>query len=87
MQKHLAWLGDNNRETEVVSPLSTMKQAFREEVASLGLGGLAGNGNITLKVYLHDDQLYNDKKLFEAVIKQGKIEQMSSGKNRLLLET
>lgn len=86
MKQHLAILGDNNRETEVVSPLSTIRQALREEATSLGLGGGAANGNMTLNVYLHDDQLMNSKKIFEAVIKQGKIEQMSSGKNRLLLE-
>lgn len=33
-----AILGDNKREPEVVSPLSTMRQAFREEIASVGLG-------------------------------------------------
>lgn len=27
MQKHLAWLGDNNKETEVVSPVSTIEKA------------------------------------------------------------
>lgn len=42
MKQHLAILGDNNRETEVVSPLSTLKQALREEAISLGL---VGNGN------------------------------------------
>lgn len=86
MKQHLAILGDNTRETEVVSPLSTIRQALREEAISLGLGGDVGNENLTLKVYLQDDQLFNSKKIFEAVIKQGKIEQMSSGKNRLLLE-
>lgn len=86
MKRHLAILGDNTRETEVVSPLSTIRQALREEAMSLGLAGAGGNGNLTLKVYLQDEQLLNSKKIFEAVIKQGKIEQMSSGKNRLLLE-
>ena len=32
MKKHLAWLGDNNHETEVVSPLSTIKQAQKESL-------------------------------------------------------
>lgn len=43
-KKHLAWLGDNPRETEVVSPLSTMKQAnkeaFLEVLSELGLSGV-----------------------------------------------
>lgn len=53
MQKHLAWLGDNNRETEVVSPLSTIRQALREEALSLGLGGRIGDDRpIIIKQYL-----------------------------------
>lgn len=35
----LAVLGDNKRETEVVSPLSTMKQAFLEAMAEGNFGG------------------------------------------------
>ena len=87
MKKHLAYLGDNDKETEVVSPLSTIKQALREEAVSLGLIGSGKNGNLTLKVYLEDSQLLNSKKIFEAVIKEGKVQQMSTGKNRLLLES
>ena len=34
-----AILGDNKRETEVVSPLSTMKQALMEALAESGIGG------------------------------------------------
>lgn len=34
-----AILGDNNRETEVVSPLSTMKQALKEALAEAGMTG------------------------------------------------
>jgi len=43
MKRHLAILGDNTRETEVVSPLSTMKQANKEAIlevlSELGLTG------------------------------------------------
>lgn len=39
-----AILGDNNREAEVVSPLSTMRQAMREELESMG--GYGGQVNI-----------------------------------------
>lgn len=42
MKQHLAMLGDNNQETEVVSPLSTMKQAFKEAMTEIG--GMGGNG-------------------------------------------
>lgn len=37
--EYLAVLGDNKREPEVVSPLSTMKQAFKEVVAEIGAIG------------------------------------------------
>lgn len=39
-----AILGDNNRETEVVSPLSTMKQAMIEALSESGFG--SGNGDV-----------------------------------------
>lgn len=39
-----AILGDNKRETEVVSPLSTMKQAMIEALSESGFGG--GNGDV-----------------------------------------
>lgn len=58
MKQHLAILGDNSKETEIVSPLSTIKQALREEAISLGLaGGNAGqdiNLNLTVKCGEHD---------------------------------
>lgn len=41
-----AILGDNNRETEVVSPLSTMKQAMLEALNEANIGG--GNNNVTV---------------------------------------
>lgn len=49
MKKHLAWLGDNNHETEVVSPLSTMKQANKEAILEVlsELGITGGNGRST----------------------------------------
>ncbi len=47
MKQHLAILGDNTQETEVVSPLSTMKQAFVEAMAEVGMtgGNRDGSGN------------------------------------------
>lgn len=59
MQKHLAWLGDNPRETEVVSPLSIIRQALRDEAVTLGLAG--GNSipeiNLNLSVECEGYQL------------------------------
>lgn len=49
-----AILGDNRRETEVVSPLSTIKQALVE--AMIEAGGM-GAGNITAKIYLDSREL------------------------------
>ena len=43
-----AILGDNNRETEIVSPLSTMKQAFKEALAETGMNGGGRDINIEL---------------------------------------
>ena len=54
----LARLGDNPRATEVVSPLPTMKQAFKEAIAEIG--GLSGNGQIILNVNLEGKQIYSE---------------------------
>jgi len=85
MQKHLAWLGDNPRETEVVSPLSTIRQALREEALSLGLGGAGGrigdDRPIIIKQYLDGQQIT------ETVIRNGKVQQMSTGQNPFELRT
>ena len=82
MKKHLAYLGDNNHETEVVSPLSTIRQALREEALSLGLGSSASsNQTVIAKLYL------DGKQISEAVIKDGKVQQMSTGNNPFLLGT
>ncbi len=50
MKQHLAILGDNSRETEIVSPLSTIKQANKESLlevlSELGVsGGRSVGGN------------------------------------------
>lgn len=46
-KEFLAVLGDNKRENEVVSPISTMKQAFTE--AMLEMGGNYGGGDVVIK--------------------------------------
>ena len=45
-------VGDNKRETEVISPLSTMKQAMKEALAESGAfaGGGSGPNEVVLKV-------------------------------------
>ncbi len=67
MRQHLAILGDNSKETEVVSPLSTIKKALREEAISLGL---LGNGSTGVKeITLHIPLTLDGKTLFEAMKK------------------
>lgn len=51
---HLAVIGDNTKEPEVVSPVSTMKQAFIEAMQEMG--GMNG-GNVN--VYLDGKQISN----------------------------
>lgn len=88
MRQHLAILGDNNRETEVVSPLSTIKQANKESLlevlSELGLTGGRGIGNpqtIVIKQYL------DGKQVAQSVIKEGKVQQMATGNNIFMLGT
>lgn len=52
----LAVLGDNKRETEVVSPLSTMKQAFMEALAESNFSGDSGEKEINL--YIDGDKFF-----------------------------
>lgn len=78
-REFMAVLGDNKREPEVVSPISTMKQAFKEALSEMG--GMENNGTIIVKQYLEGKQVY------ETVIKNGKIQQMSTGNNPFMLGT
>lgn len=52
-----AILGDNKREPEIVSPLSTMKQALKEAMAEMGSGG---SQSINLNVYLDGKQIHRE---------------------------
>ncbi|MGN0506633.1 MAG: hypothetical protein ACI4FZ_08735 [Lachnospiraceae bacterium] len=52
-----AILGDNKREAEVVSPVSTMKQAFKETIAELG--GLDG-GDYTFIAELDGEVIFRE---------------------------
>ena len=45
-----AILGDNNRETEVVSPLSTMKQAMVEALQESGYYRQSESGDIVINI-------------------------------------
>lgn len=70
-----AILGDNRRETEVVSPLSTIKQALKEGM--LEFGGAAGS-DINLTVNLDGRVVYQN------VIKRNRQEVDRTGNNPLM---
>lgn len=82
MQKHLAWLGDNNRETEVVSPLSTIEQAVINAMAKVNSGENNSGGN-TYSV----KAIANTGVIFEMMIEEGKARLMSTGINPFDLGT
>ena len=70
-----AVLGDNKRETEVVSPLSTMKKALLEALQEAGDNG----GNIEGHIYLDGKELGN------STVKFVRQEKKRTGKNPVLV--
>ena len=50
MKQHLAILGDNNRETEVVSPLSTIEQAVINAMAKVNRDAGNSGGTVRLEI-------------------------------------
>lgn len=77
----LAVLGDNKREPEVVSPISTIKQAVMEAIAEAGGTGSGKPVNITLQVSL------DRKVLGQTMVDWGKLQQMATGNNPYSLGT
>lgn len=69
-----AILGDNNREAEVVSPISAMKQAFKEAMNEMQGSG----GDIYLTLELDGQTVY------ETVVKRNRQAKKQTGKNPLL---
>ena len=70
MGQFIARLGDNNKETEVVSPLSTIKDALTEALAENGFGG-----DITVNLTV------DGRVLAETVVKQNNIYRKSTGRS------
>lgn len=68
----LAMLGDNKREPEVVSPLSTMKQAFKEAISESGMGNqplvIETNGDLDGIVSLLNLRIKKQERLAGATI-------------------
>lgn len=83
-KEFMAVLGDNTREHEVVSPLSTIKEANKEALlevlSALGLTGGGGNGE-TIVVKL----VVDGRTLTDVVVNEGKVRQMSTGQNPFAL--
>lgn len=73
---YLAILGDNNKETEIVSPLSTMKQAMLE---AMNEGGFSG-GNGTIHIHLDVD----GREIASVVKQQSDIYKKRTGRSLLV---
>lgn len=70
----LAVLGDNKREAEVVSPISTMKKAMAEVLAEAK--GNFGNGDIHITLTMPDGRV-----LFETVVDENNQQKKRTGKS------
>ncbi len=76
-REFMAVLGDNKREPEVVSPISTIERAVANVMARSG--GAGQPVNITLQVVM-------DKKVVgETAVSWGELQQMATGRNPFLL--
>lgn len=71
-----AILGDNNRETEIVSPVSAMKQAFKEAMAEMS-GGEGGDIHLTVNL--------DGKVVYDEMVKRNRMTKRQTGKNPLLV--
>ena len=68
---HLAWFGDNTQEPEVVSPVSTMKTAFKEAMTELGGSSRGGTTVVVLEI--------DGREFGRAVVEQGNKENRRIG--------
>lgn len=88
-REFLALVGDQKHGTNIEAPLDTIRQAAEEAVLNvfsrIGMsGGNIGNSNpqtIIIKQYL------DGKQVAEAVVNEGKVQQMATGNNMFLLGT
>lgn len=85
-KEFLAVLGDQKHGTNVEAPLDTIKQAQKEALIETlsGLGLTANAGNNKGNTY-NIKALARSKVLFKLMIEEGKIQQMSTGKNPFAL--
>ena len=71
MGEFIAKLGDNNSQTEIVSPLDTMKEAV---IQAMQEGGFGGSGEIHIHVDLEG------REIAKAMVKQNEIFKKSTGR-------
>lgn len=82
MRQHLAILGDNNRETEVVSPLSTIEQASEEAFLKvLNRLGLVSNSNSDKRDIIIN---IDGREVFRAVLKEASEYKKQTGRSALV---
>lgn len=86
-REFLALVGDQKHGTNVEAPLDTIRQASEEAVlnvlSKLGITGGMGNNSQTMVAKLYLD----GKQITEAVVREGKIQQMATGNNIFALGT
>lgn len=70
-----AILGDNNREAEIISPTSAIKQALRETFAEMH--GMGENIHVTINL--------EGKPIYDGVVKRNRQETKRTGKNPMLV--
>ncbi len=67
---HMVVVGDNTKEPEVISPLSTMRQAVMEAIAASGGSGGASSGPVELTINLDGKKLA--RMLYDNIQTEGK---------------
>lgn len=70
----LARVGDNNRETEVISPISVIRQAVHDEMGKSEKGGVSGGLHLTIQL--------ERKAIYDEFMSEAKLRQMITGKNQ-----
>ena len=73
----MAVLGDNTKEHEIVSPISTMKQAFMEAMIEMGSNFVGGNTEVILEI--------DGREFGRAVVEQGNRENRRIGTRLVIM--
>ena len=76
-KEFMAVLGDNTKEHEIVSPISTMKQAFMEAMIEMGSNFVGGNTEVILEI--------DGREFGRAVVEQGNRENRRIGTRLVIM--